>query len=117
MHQIQEERLKYLMDEKLGEIVWMRRKFKYACKKGWEIAVKLTIPAGTKQRCLFYINGKAVGQYEEAGPQTEFYVPSSFLKKENMLAVILEGPKAALVEPALDTFYEVKDVDVQITMG
>ena len=49
---------KYVMDEKLGEIVWMRRKFKYACKKGWEIAVRLTIPAGTKQRCLFYINGK-----------------------------------------------------------
>ena len=108
---------KYLMDEKLGEIVWMRRKFRYACKKGWEAAVKLTIPAGTKQRCLFYVNGNAVGQYEEAGPQTEFYVPSSFLKKENMLAIILEGPKAALAEPELGTFYEVKDVDVQITMS
>ena len=34
-----------------------------------------------------------------------------------MLAIMLEGPKAALVEPSLDTFYEVKDVDVQITMG
>lgn len=108
---------KYLLDKKFGEIVWMRRKFRYACKKGWELAVKLTIPAGTKQRCLFYVNGNAVGQYEEAGPQTEFYVPSSFLKKENILAIILEGPKAALVEPELGTFYEVKDVDVQVTMG
>ncbi len=108
---------KYLMDEQLGEIVWMRRKFRYTCKKGWEAAVKLTIPTGTKQRCLFYVNGNAVGQYEEAGPQTEFYVPSSFLKKENILAILLEGPKAALVEPGLSTFYEVKDVDIQITMG
>ena len=59
----------------------------------------------------------AVSLAEEAGPQTEFYVPSSFLKKENILAIILEGPKAALVEPGLGTFYEVKDVDIQITMG
>lgn len=108
---------KYVIGGELGEIVWMRRKFKYQCKKDWEVAVRLTIPEGTKQRCLLYVNGRAVGQYEEAGPQHEFYVPSAFLKRENVLAVVLEGPKGCLVEPGLDTFYEVKDVEIQLALA
>ena len=107
---------KYVMDEQLGTIVWMRRTFTYQCKKGWDVAVRLTIPDG-KERALIYINGHAVGQYEAAGPQHEFYVPAPFLQKENVLAVVLEGPRSALVEPVLDTFYEAKELDVQITLA
>ncbi len=107
---------KYVMDEKLGAIVWLRRKFSYACKKNWDVAVRLTIPGG-KERALLYINGKPLGQYEASGPQLEFYVPSSFLKKENVLSIILEGPRSVLVEPEFDTFYEAKELDVEITMA
>ncbi|MFH0954034.1 MAG: beta-galactosidase [Verrucomicrobiota bacterium] len=107
---------KYVMDDKLGAIVWMRRKFRYQCKKNWDVAVRLTIP-DARERCLLYINGRAVGQYESIGPQHEFYVPAPFLKRENVLAIVLEGPRSFLVEPVLDTFYEAKEVAVQITLA
>ncbi len=105
---------KYVMDRELGTIVWMRRRFKFQCKKGWDLAVRVTIP-DAKERCLIYINGKAVGQYEASGPQHDFYVPSSFLQKDNVLAIVLEGPKGSLIEPELGSFYEAKEVEIQIT--
>ena len=107
---------KYVLDSKLGVINWMRRSFKYQCKKGWEVAVRLTIPEA-KQRCFIYINGRPLGQYEEAGPQHDFYIPASYLKKDNVLAICLEGMGGMLAEPTLDTFYEVKDVDIELTLG
>jgi hypothetical protein len=111
---------KYVMDMDLGDILWMRRTFTYACKKGWECGVKLTIP-DAKDRCIIYLNGRPLGQYEHIGPQHEFYVPASYLQKENVLAIVLEGSKTFmdvcrgfLLEPVFGSFYEVKDVPVTI---
>ena len=111
---------KYVMTPELSPVVWMRRKFRYRCEKGCGAAVKLTIPEA-KTRLLLYLNGMALGQFEQAGPQHDFYIPESFLQKENVLAIIWEGyrgcgdyTKGFLLEPVLGTFFEVRDVGVEI---
>ncbi|MFA5293330.1 MAG: beta-galactosidase [Phycisphaerae bacterium] len=104
---------KYVISEKMGNIVWFRRKFEYKCHPGVEAAVRLTIP-NASQRCVFYLNGKGLGQFESIGPQHEFYVPATFLQKENVLAIALEGTDSFLVEPRLDTFYEAIDTEVKL---
>jgi hypothetical protein len=104
---------KYVISEKMGNVVWFRRNFEYKCKSGVEVAVRLTIPKAN-QRCVFYLNGKPLGQFESIGPQHEFYVPSTFLQKENILAIVLEGTDSFLAEPRLDTFYEAIDTEVKL---
>jgi hypothetical protein len=104
---------KYVISEEMGNIVWFRRKFEYQCKKGVEAAVSLTIP-DADQRCVFYLNGKPLGQFESVGPQHKFYVPNTFLQKENVLSIILEGSNSFILEPKLDTFYEAIDTEVEI---
>ncbi|MBN1269452.1 MAG: beta-galactosidase, partial [Kiritimatiellae bacterium] len=104
---------RYIMDKDAGWMVWLRRKFTYTCEPGWTGAVKLTIP-DAKDRCLLYINGKPLGQFEGVGPQHEFYVPETFLRAENVLTVLLEGERGWLIQPKLDTYYEARDVAVEM---
>jgi hypothetical protein len=104
---------KYQMADEMGTIVWLRRKFSHNRRPGTTAAVKLTIP-DARQRCVFYLNGKPLGQFESVGPQHEFYIPEPFLKKENVLAIILEGTDSYLVEPELDTFYQAAQTDIQL---
>ena len=104
---------RYVLDDKLGVINWMRRTFKYQCKKGWEAAVRITLPE-VKQRCLIYVNGKPVGQFDEAARSR---VRARSVQKNNVLTICLEGMRSTMIEPVLDTFYEVKDVDVELTLG
>jgi hypothetical protein len=63
---------------------------------------------------VFYLNGKPLGQFESIGPQHEFYVPATFLQKENVLSLVLEGTDSFLAEPRLDTFYEAIDTEVKL---
>ncbi|KPK41403.1 MAG: hypothetical protein AMJ78_05605 [Omnitrophica WOR_2 bacterium SM23_29] len=105
---------KYVVTEEIGTILWMRRKFKFRTKKNWKFAVRLTIPKA-EQRCFICINGKIIGWFEAIGPQHEFYVPEPFLQEENVLSIILEGPKNSyIVEPEIGTFYETRGLDIQI---
>jgi hypothetical protein len=106
---------KYAMHESAGAILWMRRKFRVLRASGFRAAVKLYIP-GADSRCLIYINGKPTGWYEAIGPQDEFYIPDSFLKKENLLAVILEGPRGFLAEPVWGTFYQTMDAGIRLSL-
>jgi hypothetical protein len=113
---------KYVMDMDLGDILWMRRSFKYKCRRGWEAGVRLTIP-DAKDRCLMFLNGRPLGQFEHIGPQHEFYVPEPYLDEDNVLTIILEGSKTFmdvcrgyLLEPQFDTFYDVKDVKVSLEL-
>ena len=113
---------KYVMTPEIGTVMWMRRKFKFQCKPGWKTSVKLTIP-DAKDRLFMYVNGHAVGQFEQIGPQFDFYVPETFLKEDNVLTILLEGhktwmdvAKGYLKEPVFGTFYETKDVDVQVQL-
>ena len=101
------------MDDELGAIVWFRRKFSYKSKKNIKTAVRLTIP-DADQRCVFYLNGKPLGQFESVGPQHKFYVPDTFLEDENILSIILEGPGGYLVNPELDTFYEAIETEIEL---
>lgn len=105
---------KYVMSDDVGGILWMRRKFKFKAQDGWKYAVKLTIP-NASQRCLMYINGRAVGWFEAIGPQHDFYVPETFLQENNVLSIILQSPgKGYLLEPHIGTFYQAKEVEVKL---
>lgn len=107
---------RYVFDPSMGQIVWLRRKFTYKLSKDWEAGVRFTI-SQADQRCFIYINGQPVGQFESAGPQYDFYVPAPFLKKENVIALCLEGNGAVLTEPEWGTFYEVKSAVVEIRLS
>jgi hypothetical protein len=104
---------KYVMQEDVGTILWMRRKFRFRQPPGIRTAVKLRIP-GAESRCLIYVNGKPAGWYEAIGPQKDFYIPDNFLKEQNVLAIVLEGPRGFLLEPVWDTFFETRDVGVRM---
>jgi Glycosyl hydrolases family 35/Beta-galactosidase second all-beta domain len=104
---------KYVTGENMGEVVWFRRKFTYNCDPKTKTAVKLTIP-DANQRCVFYLNGRPLGQFESVGPQHEFYIPEPFLANENVLSIVLEGTDGYLVEPELDTFYESFDTEIKL---
>jgi len=114
---------KYVMGEDLGSLVWMRRKFRYQCKDGRRVAVKLTIP-DAKNRLILYINGRPLGQFESIGPQHDFYIPESFLQEENVLAMTWEGhrtfgdyTKGILIEPELGTFFDVKETVIEVRLA
>ncbi|MDH5685003.1 MAG: beta-galactosidase [Hadesarchaea archaeon] len=117
---------KYVCADETKDIVWFRRKFSYEKEKSWGGAVKLLIPAAS-ERFLISINGKFIGVYESTGPQFEFYVPESVLKKENVLVLLLEGPgfhkifqgvpkQPYLEEPIWGTYYKAKRVELEIVL-
>ncbi|MBN1409552.1 MAG: beta-galactosidase [Spirochaetales bacterium] len=103
---------KYIMEKELGTILWMRRRFSFSAKPGWSFALRLTIPEA-EQRCILYLNGKALGWFEAVGPQHDFYIPDNWLKETNTVAVCLEGPKGFLVQPVLSTYYEAREVGIK----
>ena len=82
---------------------------------GFQAAVKLRIP-GAESRCLIHVNGKPAGWYEAIGPQEEFYIPEPFLKKENLLSIILEGPRGFLREPVWGTYHQTRGVELQLSL-
>lgn len=96
---------KYLLDKREGELLWMRRAFNMDVKAGVQSAVKLTIPHA-ERRCFIYVNGNPVGWFESVGPQHDFYIPEPFLKKENVLTLLVDGHGGFLTEPVLSTFYD-----------
>jgi hypothetical protein len=57
----------------------------------WQIPRQVTIHA--HRDALLYLNGKFVGRYATAGPQTEFYLPEPYLRfgaaQPNVLTVLL----------------------------
>lgn len=118
---------RFTADESLGSLLWLRRGFSYEKKDGWQAPVKLTIPKA-EERCMIYLNGQALGKYESLGPQTEFYVPETMLEKDNVLAIVLEGPgfhnvlqggfnPPYIEEPQLSTWYAAKETDMVIDYG
>lgn len=113
-----------MIDESMGNLVWLRRSFTYGTDKSWEAPLKLTIPSA-EERCYIYINGYAIGKYESIGPQTDFYIPETMLKKDNVLAIVLEGPgfhrvlgdsylPAYIEEPVIEPFYAAKKTEMRI---
>ncbi|MFH0879712.1 MAG: beta-galactosidase, partial [Lentisphaerota bacterium] len=113
---------KYVMSPASSSVIWMRRKFTCRCRKGWKVAVKLRIPAA-KNRLIMYLNGRPLGQFEQSGPQHDFYIPEPYLQDENILALVWEGhstfgdfAQGILMEPELDTFFETCQVPIEIRL-
>ena len=115
---------RYIFTETFGDLIWLRRKFYYKKKEKIETAIKITIPQAS-ERLLIYVNGYPIGKYESIGPQNEFYVPEPYLKRENILAIILEGPgfhnvkesgfvPAVLNNPIISTYFYAKEKIIKI---
>jgi hypothetical protein len=115
---------KFLADESLGNLFWMRRKFSYNKEEGWQAPLKLTIPRA-EERCMIYLNGQALGKFESLGPQNDFYIPETMLEKDNLLAIVVEGPgfhnvlqggynPAFIEEPVMSVFYAAKETELKV---
>ena len=116
---------KYVFAKDMGELLWYRRKFKLLPRKGGVCALKLTIDHAL-ERCVIYLNGRALGKYESVGPQNDFYIPEPFLRNENTLAILIEGPgfhpvkesgfmPPVLKDPKIGFYYTAKLLNVRIS--
>jgi len=50
------------------------------------------------------------------GPQREFYLPEPLLREENLLAIVLEGPRSWIELPRLDTYFEHRVLQVSAVL-
>ncbi|MDD5546342.1 MAG: beta-galactosidase [Candidatus Omnitrophica bacterium] len=116
---------KYVFAKEMGELVWYRRRFKFLPRKGGTCALKLTIDHAF-ERCVIYLNGRALGKYESVGPQNDFYIPEPFLRAENTLAILVEGPgfhpvkgsgfvPPVLKDPRIGFYYAAKKVSARVS--
>lgn len=116
---------KYVIPEEMGELVWYRRKFRFLPRKGGVCALKLTIDYAF-ERCIIYLNGRALGKYESVGPQNDFYIPESFLRDDNTVAILLEGPgfhpvkesgfvPPVLKDPKIGFYYTAKKIIARVS--
>ncbi|HRZ66769.1 MAG TPA: beta-galactosidase [Candidatus Omnitrophota bacterium] len=116
---------KYVFPEEMGELVWYRRKFRFLPRKGGVCALKLTIDHAF-ERCMIYLNGKALGKYESVGPQNDFYIPESFLRDDNTVAIMVEGPgfhpvkefgfvPPVLKDPKIGFYYTAKKIIARVS--
>lgn len=116
---------KYVFSKEMGELIWFRRKFKILSQKDIDFSVRLRIEYAF-ERCIIYVNGRALGKYESVGPQNDFYIPKSFLQNKNVLAIILEGPgfhpvkesgflPPILKNPVIGFYYFSKKTNTKIT--
>jgi len=114
----------YVFQEEFGNIIWMRRKFKMIKKDDWVAPLYIQINE-CHDRCLIYVNGSLLGKYEEVGPQHRFYIPENYLKEENLLCLVVEGPgfhpvkgfgflPPKITEPEIGFFYEAKKIKVEV---
>lgn len=115
---------KYVFEEDIGNIIWLRRWFIYKKAKNWKAPLYLEIEK-LKDRCLIYVNGFLLGKYEDIGPQHKFYIPENLLKEKNLLAIIIEGPGFHPVkqfgfqppkfkEIKLGFYYKAKNIEVKL---
>lgn len=84
---------KFVPSEKLGHIIWLRRKFRYSLDGTFSAPLQFHTKEAD-QRLTIYVNGKPIGRYDILGPQQNFHIPESYLRAdgENVLSVILECP-------------------------
>ena len=76
--------------ELVPAFTWCRAEFGLAKHEGWSLPWKLVFEA--QRDALLYLNGRFVGRYVTAGPQTEFYLPEPYLHfgtEKNALTVLL----------------------------
>ncbi len=79
---------------------WCQAEFSMtAAPEGWSIPWKVSFEA--ERDALLYLNGRFVGRYVIAGPQTDFYLPEPYLefgeKSRSTLTVVLAYTETASV--------------------
>lgn len=117
---------KFTVAKNLGHIVWFRRKFRYNLSENFSAPLKFHTKEAD-QRLTVYVNGKAVARYDILGPQQEFHIPESFIKKEqeNVLSVILECPafydelqsgfrRGYMYSPILESAYVSENIEIEV---
>jgi len=84
-------------------MVWYRLKFSLPSRTGWHPAWVLRMAA--LGEATIYLNGRVLGKYTAAGPQSEFYLPPDWLApgKPNMIAVAVrnDGGPGGLTQAAI----------------
>jgi hypothetical protein len=75
----------------VAAFTWCRAEFNLPpVDPSWSIPWKLVF--GSDRDALFYLNGKFVGRFVTAGPQTDFYLPEPYLRRDgipNVITVVL----------------------------
>ncbi|MDK6029449.1 beta-galactosidase [Ignisphaera sp. 4213-co] len=91
---------------KQGDIVWIRGKVHIEPSNA-VAPLKLVIRA-SGVRALIYFNGQFIGRYADEGPQTEFYIPETLIKKgSNTIAIMLHiiSSKASVDGISIEPYY------------
>ena len=80
-----------LAGDPVPAFTWCRATFPLAkTPENWQIAWRVEFRADCD--ALLYLNGKFVGRYATAGPQTHFFLPDSYLRfggQTNVLTIVL----------------------------
>ncbi|MBO3801886.1 MAG: beta-galactosidase [Thermoproteota archaeon] len=97
-------------------IMWLRKDFSLEIPKDTISPIGLRVSSlGTK--CKIYLNGVLIGRYMKIGPQTNFYLPESFLKEKNNIALVVENYEDSAKKEAsiqLFQYYVAKKVNLSI---
>jgi len=99
-----------------GEIVWYRRKISLKIPEGYIAPLRLTLK-DTASKALIYFNGVLIGRYADIGPQEDFYIYEELVKKENVIAIAVDGrekePKLGRV--SISNYYIAKKVNIGLS--
>ncbi|MBO3840348.1 MAG: beta galactosidase jelly roll domain-containing protein, partial [Candidatus Brockarchaeota archaeon] len=100
-----------------GRIAWLRRRFFYKPRENTVSPLMLRLSSmGTK--CKIYLNGELIGRYMKTGPQRDFYMPESFLREENLLAIAVENYDDSFETPSIRVlpYYFAKKTELKISL-
>lgn len=89
-------------------IMWYRLNFDLDLPEDWSLPLRLSLQA--KTQTLIYLNGKLLGRYKDTAPQQDFYLPDSWLNRndENNItfAVQNSGEEGGLYEAVIKPYQD-----------
>lgn len=89
-------------------ILWYRMDFDLDLPEDWSVPLQLVLRA--KTQALIYLNGKLLSRYQEHAPQQEFYLPDSWLNRndENNITVAVQnsGKEGGIYEAVVKPYYD-----------
>jgi hypothetical protein len=96
-----------------GSLIWYRKKINIDIPSEYIAPLRLTLK-NTNVKALIYFNGILIGRYSENGPQEDFYIYEDFIKKENVIAILVDGRNkgARLGEISISPYYIAKRINV-----
>lgn len=98
-----------------GGIIWYRREVHLEVPKGYIAPLRLTLK-DISSKALIYFNGVLIGRYADIGPQEDFYIYEDLIKKENVIAIAVDGreKKPKLGRVSISPYYMAKKVDIEL---